>query len=74
MTTTLDYAIDVAMELSIEQQEMLVEILRRRHVEARRREIAKDAQKSLDAFHRGELKPQSAEAVIRELHQALDEK
>lgn len=70
---TLDYALDVAMELSEEQQEMLIEIIRRRQVDARRQEIADDAKASLDAFRRGKLKPQSAEAIIRELHQELDD-
>jgi len=73
MTATLDYAIDVAMELSVEQQEMLVEIIRRRHVDARRREMADDAQISLAVFRSGALEPQPAAVIIRELHQELDE-
>ncbi len=68
----LDYALDVAMELSEEQQEMLIEIIRRRQVDARRREIADDAKVTLDAFRKGELKPQSAAAIIRELHEDWD--
>lgn len=72
-TMTLDYAIDVAMELSIEEQEMLVEIIQRRQTEMRRQEMAADARQSIDAFRTGELKSQPAAAIIRELHQGLDE-
>jgi hypothetical protein len=69
---TLNQAIDTAMQLPPEQQEMLLEILRGRRIEARRREIAQDAQESLAAFRAGKLKLQSAEAVIEELRQALE--
>jgi len=69
---TLNQAIDTAMQLPPEQQEMLLEILRGRHIEARRQEIAQDAQESLAAFRAGKLKTQSAEAVIEELRQALE--
>ena len=41
--TTLDLALDVAMQLPGEQREMLLEILKRRAVEPRRKEIAADA-------------------------------
>jgi hypothetical protein len=68
-TITLDQAIDAAMQLSPEQQEMLVEILRRRRSQAQRREIAQSAEEARAAFHSGELKPQPAEVIIRELRQ-----
>ena len=70
---TLDRAIEIAMQLSFEQQEMLLEIIRKRHVEARRDEIAQDAQASLAAFRAGQLKARSADEVIEELGQALAE-
>lgn len=70
---TLDTALDTVMELPPEQQEMLLEILRKRHIQRRRQEIAKDAQESLAAFQAGQLRPQSAAEVIVELRQALDE-
>ncbi len=68
---TLDRTIEMAMQLSFEQQEMLLEIIRKRHIEARRDEIARDAQASLAAFRAGHLKPQTADQVIDELGQAL---
>jgi hypothetical protein len=70
--TTLDLALDMAMQLPGEQREMLLEILKRRAVEARRTEIAADARASLAAYHAGELRPQSSSEIIRELRSALD--
>ena len=72
-TITLDQAIDVAMQLPLEQREILLDVSRRRDIEARRQEIARDAEKSLAAFRAGELKPQSADEVIRELRRALED-
>jgi hypothetical protein len=71
--TTLDQAIDTVMQLPLEQQEMLIEIVRSRHIENRRREIAKDAQESIAAFHAGKLKPQPVNEIITELRQSLNE-
>ncbi|MBN1314006.1 MAG: hypothetical protein JXA42_01000 [Anaerolineales bacterium] len=72
-TITLDQAIDTALQLSPEQQEMLVDILRNRHIEARRNEIANDAKKSMALFREGKLKAQSAEEILSELHHALED-
>jgi hypothetical protein len=69
---TLDFALDVAMQLSEDQREMLLDILKRREIEARRKEIAADARVSLQAYSAGNLRPQSAGSVIRELRSALE--
>jgi hypothetical protein len=71
--TTLDRALATVMQLSLDQQELLIEIVRQRHLEASRDEIARDAQESIAAFKAGKLKPQSAEAVIAELRRSLDD-
>ena len=71
--TTLDRALATVMQLSLDQQELLIEIVRQRHLEASRDEIARDAQESIAAFRAGKLKPQSAEAVIAELRRSLSE-
>jgi hypothetical protein len=70
-TITLDQVIDTALQLPPEQREMLIEILRNRQIEARRQEIATDAQQSIALFHAGKLKVKSAEEVITDLHQTL---
>jgi hypothetical protein len=71
--TTLDRALETVMQLSLDQQELLIEILRQRHIEASRNEIVKDAQESIAAFKAGKLKPQSAESIIVELRLSLEE-
>lgn len=70
---TLDQVIDSAMQLPPDQREMLISILNKRQIEARRHEIAVDAQESLTAYRMGKLKAQSAEEAIRELRRALEE-
>ena len=69
---TLDQALEIALQLSLEQQTMLIEIIRHRQIEARRAEIAADAQQTIEAFHQGRLVPQSAETAIAELRRSLD--
>ncbi|NBC46651.1 MAG: hypothetical protein GVY22_01395 [Gammaproteobacteria bacterium] len=72
-TVTLDDAIATASRLPLEQQEMLVEILRHRHIDARRREIAEEAQQALALFRSGQLTAQSAEDALATLQKDLDE-
>ncbi len=68
---TIDQAIDAAMQLSLEEREMLLNILRGRQIEARRNEIAQNAQESLAQFRMGELKAAPADYIIEELHHSL---
>jgi hypothetical protein len=68
---TLDQVLDNALQLPLEQQEMLIRILQSRQNELRRTEIAEDAKKSLDDFRSGTLRPQSADEVISSLRQSL---
>ena len=72
-TNTFDQAIETVMQLSFEQQEMLVDIIRSRHIESRRREIARDAQESIAAFRAGKLNPQPVAEVITELRKSLEQ-
>ena len=73
MYMTFDQVVDTVMQFPAEQQEMLVDLIRGWRTENRRLEIARDAQESLAAFRTGQLKPQSAQAVIAELQQSLEE-
>lgn len=57
-TTTFDEILDTVMLWPLDQQEMLVEILHRRHIASRRQEIAHDAQASIALFRSGQLTPQ----------------
>jgi hypothetical protein len=70
---TLDQALDTIMQLPLEQQELLIEIWYKRRIDARRQEIAKDAQNSLAAFRGGQYKTQPITKIIAELRHALDD-
>ena len=72
MVMTFEQVVEMVRQFPTEQQEMLIDLIRGWRAEARRREIARDAQESLAAFHSGQLKPQSAQAVITELRQSLE--
>lgn len=69
--TTLDQALDTAMQLSYEQKQTLIEILWRRQIEARREEIAANAREALRAFHAGELKTETADELLARLHASM---
>jgi hypothetical protein len=71
--STLDQVLETALQLPYEQQEMLIKILQNRHHQSRRAEIAADAQQSLVDFRAGKFRPQSAQSVIAELRQSLDD-
>ena len=70
---TLDQVLENALQLSYEQQEMLIKLLQKRHHESRRLEIATDAKQTLANFHAGKFQHQSASHVITALRQSLDE-
>ncbi len=69
--TTLEQALNTVSKLPIEQQEMLIQIMQNRLIENRRQEIADEAKQAISSFHRGELKPQTADEVIAELQKSL---
>jgi hypothetical protein len=71
--STLEQVLADALQLSYEQQEMLIEILQNRHHEYRRTEIAADAQRTLADFHKGKFQRQSVQDVIAALRQSLNE-
>ncbi|MEP7235166.1 MAG: hypothetical protein ABI778_07710 [Ignavibacteriota bacterium] len=72
-TATFDSVLDKVMLLDSEQRDMLVEIVRSRQVETKREELIRAVREGLAAFERGELYPQTAEEIIKELHESLSE-
>ena len=70
---TLDQVLETALQLSYEQQEMLIKILQNRRHESRRTEIATDSKKTLADFHAGKFEHQSAEDIILTLRQSFQE-
>jgi len=73
MALRFEQVVDTVMELPFEQQKLLKELITKWHIEARRSEIASEAQASLTLYRSGQLLSQSARSVIAELRQSLDE-
>jgi hypothetical protein len=65
---TIDSTLEDIMQLDFDSREMLLEILQKRQIEARRDEIAKHAKESLRDYHAGKLQPMSAQEVIEKLN------
>jgi len=69
---TLDQALNTVMQLSLEQREVLTDIVQHRNIDYRRREMAIDAKEAIADFHTGKLKPQSSREIISKLRQSLE--
>jgi hypothetical protein len=64
---TFESALDAVSQLSIDQQEMLIDILKKRNAEVRRREILEKCREGLAEYRSGVLKAQTAEEAIADL-------
>ncbi|WP_417911030.1 hypothetical protein [Candidatus Electronema sp. PJ] len=67
MSMTFEQVVETAKRFPVQQQEMLADLIRGWLLDARRKEIAHDAKKSLADFRCGQFAAQSAESVIAEL-------
>ncbi len=65
---TLDQALDAATQLSLSEQDMLIDILQKRQIEIRREEIAADTPEAISAFHAGEVRPKCSDDLLARLH------
>jgi hypothetical protein len=66
-TATLDQALQVFGKLSVEDQEMMLEIARSRRIEAWRKETAAQGKKALADSRAGRLTSYSAQELIERL-------
>jgi hypothetical protein len=64
---TINSTLEDIMQLDYTSREMLLEILQKRQIEARRDEMAKNAKQSLKEYHSGKLHPLTAEEVAKKL-------
>ncbi len=69
---TFESALDAVSQLSIDQQEMLIDILKKRNAEVRRRQILEECREGLIEYRSGVLKAQTAEEAIADLRSYLD--
>ena len=68
-TATFKDALELVETLSDEERWLLIEIVRRRLLEARRDEISKNVTEAQEEFGRGEVKKGSVDELLRELHE-----
>ncbi|MCY7408757.1 MAG: hypothetical protein LH473_00660 [Chitinophagales bacterium] len=66
---TLNTVLDEVMKLDYESTETLLEIIRKRQIEKRRDEIARNARTAKKNFAKGKLKAMTADELIKELSQ-----
>jgi hypothetical protein len=69
---TFENALEMVDQLPIEQQEMLVDIIQKRHAEVRRREIIQECREALAEYREGNLEALTAEEAISDLRAYLN--
>ncbi|MBD2176167.1 hypothetical protein H6F42_04440 [Pseudanabaena sp. FACHB-1998] len=69
---TFENALDAVSQLSIDQQEILIDILKKRNAEVRRRQILEECREGVAEYRTGVLKSQTAEGAIADLRGYLD--
>ena len=69
---TFESTLDAVSQLSIDQQEILIDILRKRNAEVRRRQILEECREGWAEYRSGVLKSQTAEEAIADLRSYLD--
>jgi len=69
MEKTLSFGevLDTVEQLSLEDQEALTDIIRRRIIERRRAELAKDIQEAQEEFKAGNARPVTSDELMAEI-------
>ncbi len=67
--TPFGRVLDEADQLTLDEQETLVEILRHRVAESRRQQIVEDVRTAREEFQRGDCRPVTALELMNELQQ-----
>lgn len=65
---TIDQTLDAIMQMDFSSREMLLEILQKRQIEERRKEIANNGKRAKADFKSGKINPAKAEDIIRTLN------
>ena len=71
-TVTFDQALDTIMHLSLEDQQLLIEITHKRQSEARRLEIAQNAKSARRLYEANELPQQTFDEMMSDLHNFIE--
>ena len=72
-TVTLNKVLQLAGALPEDEQELLVEIIRKRRAEAWRKEVANYARKASRQVRAGKLKGETAESLVQRLSNQWDD-
>ncbi|MDB4926897.1 MAG: hypothetical protein JWR23_2953 [Mucilaginibacter sp.] len=64
----IDSTLEKIMQLDFNSREMLLEILQKRQIEARRNKMAKTAKQTLKEYHSGKIQPQTVNEVLEKLN------
>jgi hypothetical protein len=59
--------LEVVDKLTLDEKETLVDILSRRVIDQRRAQLVRDVHEAQEEFRRGECRPVSVEALMREI-------
>ncbi|MCA2642756.1 MAG: hypothetical protein EWV49_19480 [Microcystis aeruginosa Ma_QC_Ch_20071001_S25] len=70
---TFENALELVSQLPREQQEMLIEIVKKRCVEVRRQEFLRECQEGLTEYRSGNLQPMTVEDAIADLDRYLED-
>ena len=68
-TATFRSVLEDADQLTLDEQEALVDVLRHRTAEQRRQQIIEDVHEAEEEFRRGECKPTTVAELMTELRQ-----
>ncbi|MCZ8117549.1 MAG: hypothetical protein O9295_05645 [Microcystis sp. LE18-22.4A] len=70
---TFENALELVSQLPREQQDILIEIVKKRCVEIRRQEFLRECQEGLKEYRTGNLQPMTVEDAIAELDRYLED-
>ncbi len=69
---TFEAVLDAFGQLPLEQQEVLIDILKKRNTEARRSQILEECYEGLAEYRSGVLKTQTVEEIMADLRSDLE--
>ena len=72
-TVTLNHALEIFGKLSVEDQELMLELARKRRIDAWRKETAAAGKKAVADSRAGRLKSYTAEELITRLRRQWEE-
>jgi hypothetical protein len=63
----LDQILDEIASLSLDEQEMLINIIKQRHIERKREQILRDSRETLRAYKKGQAKRGTVDDLLKDL-------